>query len=177
MLHEAKACGCTKEIGSSKAHIPQTCEHGNVLLYTKPLKRSASLRRVSDKREREERPRGSTMKRGRGFAASPEQQRKVKGRPCIVCGLDGYEAQIHAAHVYPRRLHSCECAEGVVPLCSEHHRLYDDQNQHFDLLPHLVRGYHVELVHAVAVHQVPIRELLDQVTGVKWAPISGVARV
>jgi hypothetical protein len=63
-----------------------------------------------------------------------------------------------------------------VPLCSKHHHLYDDQNQHFDLLPYLVaRGCHTELVHAVAVHQVSLSHLQEQVTGVEWKPVGAVA--
>lgn len=178
MEHEANPCGCKRDIGSSKAHIPQTCEHGNLLRYTKALGSNGRkpLRKSSEKGEGEVRRRGSILNRGRGFSASPAQQDKVKRLPCIVCGRDGLEVTIDPAHVYPRRLQSCECAEGVVPLCRECHGLYDDPSRPFDLLRHLVtRGYHPELVHAVAVHQVPIRELLDQVTGVKWAPIQLVA--
>jgi hypothetical protein len=164
MLHEASARGCTKDIGMSKAKTPHYCEHGNFLVYVHQL----------GSKKNDQGGRHGTLGRGRGFAASPAQQRKVKGRPCVVCGQDGFEAEIHAAHVYPRRLQSCECAEGVVPLCRGCHGRYDDQANPFDLLRHLViREYHAELVHAVAVHQVPIRELLDQVTGVKWAPVSG----
>lgn len=160
MLWTAQPCGCAFDSVMGRKR-PRKCEHGNLFLSEKA---ASTVGR-----------RPAPMKRGRGFAASPAQQRKVKGRPCIVCGLDGYEAQIHAAHVYPRRLQSCECAEGVVPLCSEHHHLYDDQSEPFDLLRHLVQGYHVELVHAIAVHHVPIRELLDQVTGAKWEPREAVA--
>lgn len=115
------------------------------------------------------------MKRGSGFAASNKQQAKVKGLPCIVCGRDEFEegVAIQAAHVYPRRLQSCDCAEGVVPLCELCHHLYDDQNTAFDLLPYLQnRKYHREFVHAVAEHEAPISEVLRIVTGEKWEPTS-----
>lgn len=40
MLHRAKACGCEKEIGMSKAHQPQVCEHNNRYEYVRGLSRS-----------------------------------------------------------------------------------------------------------------------------------------
>lgn len=134
----------------------------------KPLKRTSSLASSEDGASSKPKT-WSTLKRGKGFAASPAQRAKVKDRACIVCTKDRFETEIHPAHVYPRRLQPCDCAEGVVPLCSEHHQLYDDQNQPFDLLPYLTdRGCHVEFVHAIAAHQVPFGILLEQVTGAKW---------
>lgn len=111
--------------------------------------------------------RRSTLKQGRGFQASPEQQAKVKGLACAVCQTD---LEIHAAHVYPRRLATCTCADGVVPLCSSCHRSYDDQNQPFDLMPYLVRNYRAEIVHAFVVHEAPMGEVLRIITGADWAP-------
>ncbi len=76
MLHEAKACGCTREIGSSRAHIPQTCKHGNVLLYAKQLGRSVGTRTRS------------TLKRSRRRETAAEKRARlhfnevVKGWPC-----------------------------------------------------------------------------------------------
>ena len=163
------SCKCTHDSVMGRKR-PRFCDCGNAFVSERVVSTSSVAK------ESKPRPHSSTLKRGRGFSASPQQQRKVRHLPCVVCGLDRHEAQIHAAHVYPRRFQSCECAEGVVPLCAEHHRLYDDPDQHFDLLRHLVtRDYHLELVHAVAVHHVPIRELLDQVTGVKWEPRKAVA--
>jgi hypothetical protein len=42
MLHRADACGCEKRIGMSKSHIPQQCDHGNLLVYVHGLTRSDS---------------------------------------------------------------------------------------------------------------------------------------
>lgn len=159
-IRVAHPCGCRQEHFNGQKR-PKLCEHRN--LFEKPGTGSQRPRRRAE------------LKRGRGFATSKAQQDKVRNLPCVVCGLDRHETEIHPAHVCPRRLASCECAEGVVPLCSKHHRLYDDKR--LDLLPHLVnRGYRAELVHAVVAHDAPIRELLQQVTGVRWEPVSESAR-
>ena len=113
------------------------------------------------------------MKQGRGFKASPEQQAKVKGRVCVHCKRDFYEegAEIQAAHVYPRRLATCSCADGVVPLCSRCHSIYDDQNQTLDLMESLIGGgYRKEIVHAFAEHDAPLGEVLRIITGTEWKP-------
>lgn len=174
-LLATRECACQHEYYSGKR--PERCECGHRLLTAaqlnpkprKPLKRTTELASTSIRRKSS----SGKLRQGRGFAASPAQQRKVKNLPCVVCGRDRHEGvEIHAAHVYPRRFQHCDCPEGVVPLCSEHHRLADDQNESFDLMPHLVgRKYHAELVHAVAVHQVPIGHLLEQVTGLAWEPV------
>lgn len=164
--------GCVVE-RTKKNPPPRVCpDHGSPFVYEKELRRTRSMNRASEGNQAKERQRGSTLKQGRGFAASKAQQHKVKGLPCILCGRDGYEATMDPAHVYPRRLTPCECADGVVPLCRACHKLYDDQNEHVDLLPALVnRGYRVEMVHAVVAHEIPLRDLMEQITGVKWAPV------
>lgn len=159
MLHHTKSCSCEKEIGMSKAHRPHYCQHGALFVYSKPLNRKSPSPKAR-----------KPMKRGKGFAASKAQREKVRDLPCVVCGRDRHEAEIQAAHVYPRRLQSCSCADGVVPLCSEDHSTFDDLNRPFDLLPYLAGRYDRELVHAVAEHGVPISYLLEQVSGVKWEP-------
>jgi hypothetical protein len=148
-----------------------TCsEHGCRGRLPSELKPRKPLARVSEKRTPEVRRRGSTLKRGRGLAASPEQQRKVRDLPCIVCGKDRHEAKIEAAHVYPRRLASCDCADGVAPLCHDCQRA-EDANE-LDLLPALLaHGYRTEVAHAFLEHDAPLREVLEQVTGTKWQPI------
>jgi HNH endonuclease len=169
MLWTAQPCGCTSTpvMGVKR---PRFCEHGHLFVS----ERASATSPVAE--ESKPRLRRFPLKRGRGFAASSAQQAKVKDAPCVVCGLDRHEAQIHAAHVYPRRFQSCDCPEGVVPLCSEHHRLYDDPYQHLDLMPALVeREYQAELVHAVAVHHVPLGHLIEVVTGVEWKPVGAVA--
>jgi len=112
------------------------------------------------------------MKRSNGFKTSPVQQRATKGRACIVCGKDEAEATIDPAHVTPRRLAPhCTCEKGTVPLCREHHEAYDQLGGSFDLLPHLMaHGLYEETVHGFLEHGVSLRELMDTVTGVKWAP-------
>lgn len=174
MLHRTSSGCCEKDIGSSRAHVPQTCKHGEVLVYTKQLNRTAPMRRVSEKREGEVRRRGSTLKQGRGMAASKVQQAKVRNLPCIHCGRDRHEGvEIQAAHVYPRRFATCECAEGVVPLCAEAHPLYEEKK--LDLLPLLLTNeYRLELVHAIVEHDAPPMHVFEVVTGVVWVPSSAV---
>jgi len=111
------------------------------------------------------------------LAASPAQRAKVKDQHCLVCGMDRHETKIDPAHVYPRRFAHCECADGVVALCRAHHRLYDERlgNERLDLLPRLMEGFTVELVHAILEHGASPQHLLEVVTGVKWEPSSAYA--
>jgi hypothetical protein len=44
MLHRTTSGCCEKEIGSSKAHIPQQCEHGETFNYTKQLSRGSGTK-------------------------------------------------------------------------------------------------------------------------------------
>jgi hypothetical protein len=39
-MHRTPSGCCEKDIGYSKAHVPQTCDHGELLVYTKQLGRS-----------------------------------------------------------------------------------------------------------------------------------------
>lgn len=116
--------------------------------------------------------RKAPLKRGRGFSASPEQQRATKGRACIVCGKDEAEANVDPAHVTPRRMAPhCECEKGTVPLCRSCHKRYDDLNDPFDLLPYLMaHDLREETVHGFLEHGVSLREVMDVVTGQKWVP-------
>jgi hypothetical protein len=135
------------------------------------LKPRTPMRRVSEKREGEAKRRGSTLKQGRGLAASLAQQKKVRDLRCIHCGRDRHETSIQAAHVYPRRFATCDCADGVVPLCAEGHRLFDEGK--LDLLPLLLtNGYRAELVHAMVEHEAPPMHVMEIVTGCVWAPVS-----
>lgn len=169
MEHRTPSGCCSTDIGMSQAHVPHVCDHGEVFVYTKQPKRSAPMRRVSEKRQPEVRRRGSTLKRGRGLAASPAQQAKVRDLSCIHCGRDRHEVQIQAAHVYPRRFATCDCAEGVAPLCAEGHGLYEEKK--LDLLPLLLtNGYRRELVHAIVEHDAPPLHVIEVVTGCAWAP-------
>lgn len=111
-------CKCTRDYYSGPR--PKECPCGNRLLTEAqlhpPIRKP--IRRVSEKRAASPNaPKGnSTLKRGRGMAVSPAQQKKVKNLPCVVCGRDRHEGvEIQAMHVYPRRFATCDCAEGVVP--------------------------------------------------------------
>lgn len=103
--------------------------------------------------------------------ASPAQRKKVKELPCIVCGVDRFETKIDPAHVYPQRFAHCECADGVVPLCRTHHNAYDELlgGRKFDLLPYM-KGYEVELAHAIQEHGASMQHVLEVVTGTVWVP-------
>lgn len=150
----SQPCGCTDTPVLGKKR-PRTCEHGNVFQSEKA--------RTS---------RRAPMKRGRGLSASPAQQRKVRDLPCIHCHRDRHEgAEIQAAHVYPRRFATCDCAEGVVPLCSQAHAQYDGNR--LDLLPLLLtNGYRAEFVHAMVEHEASPLHVIEVVTGVVWKPVS-----
>jgi hypothetical protein len=139
------------------------CECGNVFVKPDSVKPRKPLPRK----------RGSTLKRGRGFAASPEQETKVSNLPCVNCGVDRHEGvEIDPAHLWSRARGGCSAALCVIPLCRRCHDAYDDVGQHLDLLPALVtRGYQAEIVHPFLEHGVPLRELLERLTGVEWAPV------
>jgi hypothetical protein len=154
--YAALPCGCAQEIFIGQKR-PTHCECGNLFEKVRP--------------EGAKKPSRWPMKRGRGFAASNAQQAKVRGRSCLICGRDRHEATIDPAHVYPRSRAGCNCADGVVPLCREHHNAYDDPNQALDLLPALIaHGYRAELAHAFLEHGASWREVLEIVTGCEWKP-------
>lgn len=161
----AEPCGCTQDVAMGQKR-ERVCKHGYF------FQREKSAATSSDAKESKPRRRQSGLKRGRGFAASPAQQAKVKDSPCIVCGLDRFEAEVHAAHVWPRTYTPCDCADGVVPLCAEHHALYDQPDHPLDLLSYLVRGYRAEFCHAFIEHDIPMSELLRRVTGTPWRPLA-----
>jgi len=168
-----KDCSCELNLYTGQER-PEACAHGNRFLTVAQLnpKPRKPLRRVSEKREGEVRRRGSTLKRGRGFAVHARQRNKIAGLPCVNCGADGYETQIDPAHVWSRSYTPCDCEDGVVPLCRECHRLLDDPNQTLDLLPKLIdRGFRAEIVHAFVVHEIPLTEILKRLTGQEWKPV------
>jgi len=173
MPHEARPCGCTRDIGMSKAHVPQTCDHGNLFQYTKPLKRSAPIRPVSEKREAEVRRRRSTLKPGRGFAVTKAQREKVKGLPCVNCGREATEyLAIDPGHLSKRGSQGgCDHILCVVPLCRDMHggchRPFD--NGELDIYPALqTKGYWAEMAHAVEAHQVSPSLLVTRLSGGRW---------
>lgn len=151
--------GCEVDVGMSKGH-PGQCSHGETLVYDKRLKRNPMNRTIGPKTKRR------SLKKGRGFQASKVQQKKVRGLACIYCGRDPMVVQIDPAHVYPRGRVSCECKDGVIPLCRLHHEQYD--RDEIDLLPLLItQNLRVEMVHHVLVHDVSMIRQLEYLTGCK----------
>jgi hypothetical protein len=170
MHHRTPSGCCEKDIGSSRAHIPHYCEHKELYVYTKQIKRSAPLRRVSEKRMGEVRHRGSTLKQGKGFAVTKAQRDKVRDQYCLSCGRDPAEAKIDPAHLWPRGMGGCDAADCVVPLCRDCHRLYDAHK--LDLLPALLAGgFWTELAHPTAAHEVSPTVLVERLTSQRYVPV------
>src|SRR5690349_18993525 len=116
MLFVADPCGCQREIGMTKARESQTCEHGNLLRYSKALSRSGrtSSSEGSSSRNGSGRRKRSTLKRTNGFAASKAQRAKVKGLVCLACGREGTEdgsVVIDPAHLWPKGKGGCDKAD------------------------------------------------------------------
>ena len=87
--------------------------------------------------------RQTTLRPGRGFAASAAQRKAVHGRACIVCEA----SPVDPAHVISRSLGGCDDALCVVPLDRECHRDYDEGR--LNLLPYLEPDWRAQLAHAV----------------------------
>jgi hypothetical protein len=161
--------GCVEERGMSKPP-PGECPGHGPFVYTKQLKRSGPMRRVSEKRAPQVRKQGSTLKRGRGFAVAPAQREKVRDLPCIVTGQDRNEAVIHPMHLWDRGRGGCDDPLCVVPGRADIHRLYDEYK--IDLLPALINGgYFPEMAHVIEAHDVSPTQLLERLTNVRWAPV------
>lgn len=97
--------------------------------------------------------RGSSLKRGRGFAASPKQQEKVRFAACAYCGQmrDEYRT-IDPAHITPRGGHGgCSEPDCVIPLCRTFdggcHRAFDAGE--LDIVAQLEPTYRKEIAHAI----------------------------
>lgn len=171
----APQCNCrySTSLGEKK---PETCkEHGNLYVNANTYQRERSPAPAFPTNigpSSTPRRRSKPKRKSNGFKTSPVQQRATKGRACIVCGKDDAEATIDPAHVTPRRMAPhCTCEKGTVPLCREHHEAYDQLGGGFDLLPYLMAlGLYEETVHGFLEHGVALREVMDTVTGVKWAP-------
>jgi hypothetical protein len=79
MKHATSTGCCEKDIGASKAHIPQTCEHGEIFLYTKAF---------GSKPRKPMRRRSSPLKRTRRRETAAEKRARlhfnevVKSWPC-----------------------------------------------------------------------------------------------
>lgn len=105
----------------------------------------------------------STLKPGRGFAASEAQRLKVRFAPCIVCGAEN----VHPAHLIDRSLGGDDDPRAVVPLCPAHHDQYDNART-LSLLEHLEPHYRPELAYAVQL--VGVVTALERITNEPWAP-------
>jgi hypothetical protein len=126
------------------------------------MKRGAPLSRgVGPKRT-------TTLKTGRGFAASKEQRSKVEGDWCVVCGqMSGCDP----AHLTARAVGGCDDALCVVALCRQHHRAFD-QDRSLDLLPYLIdRCYVAEVQHALGHYNGNLVGLLQRLTNERWQPV------
>jgi hypothetical protein len=174
-MHTAQPCGCTKDIGMSKARTTRTCrEHGNLFLYDKALGRNSGASESGKPRRR------SSLKRTNGFAASKAQRNKVKSLVCLGCGREGSEDGsfvIDPAHLWPKGKGGCDKADCVIPLCrlvfdgSGCHQLFDEGK--LDLLARLEErdfheAYAKEIAHPIAEHGVSLVALVRRLTGSDW---------
>lgn len=121
-------------------------------------------------RQRRERPklaadmRKSSLKRGRGFAASPAQREKAREEPCVVTGEETlYGATIDPMHLWPRSRGGCDDPLCTVPGRRDIHDLFDEGK--FDLLPYLVKRRLPELHHALDHANGDLCALLHRLTG------------
>jgi hypothetical protein len=110
-------------------------------------------------------PKGTTLKKGNGFAASKQQREKVKGQVCAVCQQEPCDP----AHLAPRALgRGCDSASCVIALCRRHHEEFDSGR--LDLLPHLSgAGFEVELAHMQGHYSDPY-SVLVRLSGHRWIP-------
>lgn len=159
----AQSCGCehTTWMGQKR---PERCEHGNFFV---------SVNQAQN--------RGSSLKQGKGFAASPAQREKVKGLVCVNCGrARGEYLAIDSAHLTARGMGGCGDPRCVIPLCREGggkgcHRLFDEGK--LDILSLLVeRGYFAEMAHAVEAHQLSPLTVVKNTTGLEYGPVAPLQR-
>jgi hypothetical protein len=129
-----------------------------------PLKRNTPLASVSPRRVEREGTVRSTLRQGRGFAASPAQRRKVAGQVCAVCQQEPCDP----AHLTPRGFRGCDDADCVIALCRLHHEAFD--NSTLDLCPHLSgAGFERELAHMQGHYSDPL-SVLVRLSGCRWVP-------
>lgn len=94
MLHRT-SCGCEREIGMSKAHRPQYCEHGALFQYVHGLERTekgTALRKPRKPRK--------PMKRTQPRRDWSDARRKVEEEQ--VCRACGSNTDVQAAHIIGR---------------------------------------------------------------------------
>jgi hypothetical protein len=106
-LHEAKECGCSKEIGMTKERIPQFCEHQNLFVRVKQLGSKTELTGLTQKSGKKRKP----LKRTQPKESTAEQlyreefNEAVKAWPCLfsesrrrhVC-----DGELDAHHLVPK---------------------------------------------------------------------------
>lgn len=101
------------------------------------MKRSAPIERRTGLKRTSGLSRGSSrLKRSPLGHCTEAQKERVRDLACLVCAE--HAGDCHPAHVVPRNGLPQEVADdvrAVVPLCFEHHRLYD--NGQVDLAPYL----------------------------------------
>lgn len=127
----------------------------------KPLRRTSPLKASPGN------GRNSTLKAGKGFAASPAQRAKVAVQVCAVieCGIEHCDP----AHLAPRAMgRGCGDPACVIALCRHHHEQFD--HGALDLLPHLAgRGFQVELAHMQSHYDDPLSVVI-RLSGHRWVP-------
>ena len=166
--------GC-KTTGTKEQPPPRVCEtHGETFVYTKAL-RGSGLSGASGGSNTGRSPRSrkrSTLKRGKGFAASDAQRAKVAGMPCVGCGkVAGTYIAIDPAHVWPRGKGGCDSPDCVLTACriiatgEGCHRLFDEGQ--LDLTSRLAdsEAWQVEQAHPILVHGVSPVELVRRLSG------------
>lgn len=111
----------------------------------------------------------STLKPGRGFAASSDQRAKVARQVCAVCGAEHCDP----AHLAPRAMgRGCDDADCVIALCRPHHEAFDRGD--LDLLPYVAaRGFNRELAHMQWHYDDPLSVVI-RLSGHRWVPEGGV---
>lgn len=155
------------------------------LTRRKPLQRRSSLgqRSVSSslagREPRSGRSSGGLSRRN-GFAASSAQRAKVKELPCLVCGIEPYEAKIDPAHLCARANGGCDEADCVVPLCRICHSAFDDGR--LNILPDLRRSrdetrWLVEIIHALVHYEGNLLGLAHWLTGERHYTLAEAAAI
>lgn len=110
-------------------------------------------------------PRRSTLKQGKGFAASKAQREKVKERGSIISGQEPCDP----CHLWPRGRGGCDDPLCVIPLTRQEHRAFDEGK--LDILPALHdHGCVAELQHALGHAGGNLIGLLQRVTGEHYTP-------
>jgi hypothetical protein len=99
--------------------------------------------------------------------ASPEQRRKVKGRPSIIPG----EGPIDPMHLWSRGRGGCDDPLCVVPGARSIHRAFDAGE--LDILPALIAHRYIEeIAHAVLHADGDLLAVLERLSADKYVPLT-----